>query len=342
MKQKQQVIIGIHGLGNKAPKFILEKWWKDAMIEGMNQAEFPKSLPRFEMVYWADILNDKPLDRWINDEDSPYYLNEPFRKAPQHTEIEEHPIRRKVNGFISEKLNDIFLNADKTLNYSFITDGILKKHFPDLDAYYNDSCPEERNLTGRVRDRIRDRLVQVINKYQNHEIMILAHSMGTIITYDVLNFLIPGIKIDTLITIGSPLGLPIVISKIADEQKVRLNGQPVLATPPGLSTNWYNLADIMDHVALNHTLSDDYISNGEGIHPIDILVNNTYEMNGVKNPHKSFGYLQAPELIKILNAFIAEPIPGRRQRAWDKVQLLIDKVKTKQQAVKDRFKINMN
>jgi len=338
----QQVIIGIHGLGNKPPKFLLEKWWKDAMIEGMSQAECSKSLPVFEMVYWADILHNKPLDRWINDGDSPYYLDEPFRKAPQHDVIEEHPIRSKVHDFISEKLNYIFLNDDKTLNYSFITDTILKKHFPDLDAYYNDTCPEERNLKGRVRDRIRDRLVQVINKYKDHQIMILAHSMGTIVTYDVLNFLVPGIKIDTLITIGSPLGLPIVISKIADEQKVRLNGHPVLASPPGISTNWYNLADITDHVALNHTLSDDYTSNGEGIHPIDILVNNTYEMNGVKNPHKSFGYLQAPEFTNILTEFIAVPMPGRRQKAWGKLQLLVDKVKTKQQALKDRFKIDMN
>ncbi len=331
----QQVIIGIHGLGNKAPKFVLEQWWKDSMCEGMIQAECTKNLPDFEMVYWADILHDKPLDRWTNDEDSPYYLNEPFKKTAQLTEVQAHPIRQKVTSFISDKLTDIFLNDDKTLNYDFITDSILKNHFPDLDAYYSETPQEESEISTHVRDQIRDRLVQVIHKYKKYEIMIVAHSMGTIISYDVLNFLVPEIPVHSLITMGSPLGLPIVIGKIAAEQKMKLNGQPALASPPGLSSNWYNLADITDHVALHHKLGDDFLYNGKGIHPIDILVNNTYEINGVKNPHKSFGYLQAPEFINILTDFISEPIPNRRQRAWDKLQLMMNKAK-------DKLKIKMN
>ena len=338
----QQVIIGIHGLGNKAPKFVLEQWWKNSMNEGMTQAKCPKSLPEFEMVYWADILHEKPLDRWTKDEDSPYYLNEPYKKAPQLVEVEAHPIRRKVTSYISDKLTDIFLNEDKTLNYNFITDNILKRHFPDLDAYYRETPGEASEIPTHVRDQIRDRLVQVIHKYKEHEIMIVAHSMGTIVSYDVLNFLIPEIKIDTLVTMGSPLGLPIVIGKIAAEQKIRLNGQPVLSSPPGINSHWYNLSDITDHVALHHKLSDDFLSNETGIQPIDILVSNTYEINGVKNPHKSFGYLQAPEFINILSNFIAEPIPSRRQRMWIKVQSVIVKLKTGQQTLKDKFNINMN
>ncbi|MGZ2368912.1 hypothetical protein ACXR6G_03920 [Ancylomarina sp. YFZ004] len=336
----QQVIIGIHGLGNKAPKFVLEQWWKDSMSEGMIQAKSLKSLPEFEMVYWADILHDKPLDRWSDDEDSPYYLNEPFQRTSQQGVIEEHSIRKKVNGFISEKLSDIFLNDDKSLNYSFITDNILKRHFPDLDAYYKDDTQHESEVSSHVRDQIRERLVQVINKYKDREIMILAHSMGTIVSYDVLNLLTPEIPIHSLITMGSPLGLPIVIGKIAAEQKIRLNGKPVLSSPPGISSHWYNLADITDHVALHHKLGDDFLYNGKGIHPIDILVNNTYEMNGVKNPHKSFGYLQSPELISILNGFIADPKLSRTQRVLVGIQTIFGKVKAKQQLLKNKFNMN--
>ena len=331
----KQLIIGIHGLGNKAPKSLLAKWWKEAMIEGMAQASCPKVLPKFEMVYWADILYDQPLDLWAEDEDSPYYLSEPFQVAPQNEVPEEQSIRQKVNGFISEKLSDIFLNDDKTLNYSFITDSILKKHFPDLDAYYKNDEQDDGEVPAHARDQIRERLVQVIKKYKNHQIMILAHSMGTIVSYDVLNFMTPEIPIHSLITMGSPLGLPLVIGKIAAEQKVHLNGQPVLKSPPGIRSHWYNLADITDHVALHHKLADDFLSNEIGIHPIDILVNNTYQMNGVKNPHKSFGYLQAPEFASILADFILEPLPSLRQRAWAKLQLVIKKGK-------DKLKIQMN
>ena len=331
----KQLIIGIHGLGNKAPKSLLAKWWKEAMIEGMAQASCPKVLPKFEMVYWADILYDQPLDLWAEDKDSPYYLNEPFQLAPQNKVPEVQSTRQKVNGFISEKLSDIFLNDDKTLNYSFITDNILKKYFPDLDAYYKNELQDGVGVPAHIRDQIRERLVQVIKKYKNYQIMILAHSMGTIVSYDVLNFMIPEIPIHSLVTMGSPLGLPLVIGKIAEEQKVHLNGQPVLKSPPGIRGNWYNLADITDHVALHHKLADDFLSNETGIHPIDILVNNTYQMNGVRNPHKSFGYLQAPEFANILADFILESLPSLRQRAWAMLQLVIKKVK-------NMLKIQMN
>ena len=30
------------------------------------------------MVYWADILNDKPLNSLITDPENPYFLDEPY------------------------------------------------------------------------------------------------------------------------------------------------------------------------------------------------------------------------------------------------------------------------
>ena len=43
--------------------------------------------------------------------------------------------------------------------------------------------------------------------------MLIAHSMGSIIGFDVLTFLATDIKINTFITIGSPLGLPVIIKQ---------------------------------------------------------------------------------------------------------------------------------
>ena len=63
----KQVIIGIHGLGNKPPKYLLKKWWKDSIKEGFNKNGFKNELPEFELVYWADILNQKPLNNWEKD-----------------------------------------------------------------------------------------------------------------------------------------------------------------------------------------------------------------------------------------------------------------------------------
>ena len=264
-------------LGNKPPKYLLQKWWRDAMIEGLNLSGIKKNLPDFELVYWADILYEKPLNRWKKDKDNPYFLDEPYIKAPKTITDEKHSFQEKLIGFISDQLNNIFLNEDNSLNHSFITNAILKKYFRDLEVYYMEECEDGNEVNCNARNLIQERLVKYIEKYKNYEIMIIAHSMGSIITFDVLSFLIPDAKINTLVTIGSPLGLPIVVSKIAAEQQKKFEGKSIMATPPGVTSNWFNFADIKDHVAINFELSDDFRENERGILPTDFLVNNNYD-----------------------------------------------------------------
>ncbi len=336
----KKVIIGIHGLGNKPEKKVLQKWWSNSMLEGLSLIGVNKKLPLFEMVYWADVLHEKPLNELTKDEKDPYFIGEPYAETPQNIIIEPHSFRQKIIDFVTEQLNKIFLNDDKTLNYSFISDAILKKYFTDLEVYYNEECTDENNVTCEARKLIRDKFVKVISKYKNYDIMIIAHSMGSIVAYDVLNFLIPETKISTMVTIGSPLGLPIVVSKIAAEQKRKFNGLITMATPPGIYANWFNLADIMDNVALNYKLADDFIGNETGIVPMDYLVNNNYEINGVKNPHKSYGYLRTSEFAKILDEFIGEQEKNIAQKLLDSFQTVFEKVKAKQGIIKDKLNLN--
>lgn len=336
----KKVIIGIHGLGNKPPKYLLNKWWKDAIVEGFNSQGIKKKLPKFELAYWADILHDKPLNYWEKDTKSPYYLDEPYKKASKNFIVEDHSFRTKVVDYMVNQLNKTFLNDDKTLNYSFITDFILRKYFSDLDVYYMEECKDESDVTCKAKDLIRKRIAETIKKYNNYEIMIIAHSMGSIISLDVLNFLISDLKIHTLVTIGSPLGLPLVVGKMVAEQKIKLDGKSILATPPGVTNKWYNLADIMDKVALNYKLSDDFIQNIAGVAPEDFLVVNNFEIGELKNPHKSFGYLRTPEFSKILSDFIGDEKMNLTQKVKDILQKMVEKMKVQQDRVKD--KLNMN
>lgn len=298
------VIIQIHGLGNKPPKDLLERWWERAMIEGLKINNYKAYLPKHEMVYWADILYDKPLNQFEKDKESPYYLDEIYAKPSRELPRENHDTRKKVIRFLTRQLNRIFLNADFTLNYSFISDAILSKYFHDLEIYYKDETNIGAKTITKTKDVIRQRLMEVLGKYKNDNIMLVAHSMGSIIAFDVLTFLANHINIHTLVTIGSPLGLPIVVGKIAAEQRQKLNGQTFMITPPSVYKNWYNFSDILDNVALNYQLSDDFSENKFGVKPVDLLVVNNYEINGFANPHKSYGYLRTPEFAKILNEFI--------------------------------------
>ncbi|MBI9069217.1 MAG: hypothetical protein JEZ09_18110 [Salinivirgaceae bacterium] len=303
----KKVILCLHGLGNKPPKELLQQWWKDAINEGLLLINEDKKLPAFEMIYWADVVYKKPLDETITDENDPYYMDEPYAESPSEIIEEPHSFRKKIIDFVSEEMNKIFLNKDLSLNYSFISDAILKKYFRDLDIYYSGESTDENSISYQARQVIRDRTVQAIQKYKGYEILLIAHSMGSIIAFDTLSFLIPESKIHSLVTIGSPLGLPIVKNKIYVEQKSLFPGKNKLETPPNITHNWYNYADIMDNVALDYKLADDFLKNKNEIGPVDFLINNNYEINGAKNPHKSYGYLRTPEFSKMLSEFIGIP-----------------------------------
>ncbi|PKP06986.1 MAG: hypothetical protein CVU10_05360 [Bacteroidetes bacterium HGW-Bacteroidetes-5] len=300
----KKVIIGIHGLGNKPPEDLLKKWWSDAMLEGFAAHGINKKLPRFELIYWADIMYLKPLDVYERDVNSQYYMDEPYVKSSDFEDEDPHPLRQKFNDFVSDQLNKIFLNQDRTLNYSIITDILLNRYFKDLELYYKDDNYERGIPSFTIKEKIRDRVAQVIRRYKGYDICIVAHSMGSIIAYDVLSYVIPEIKIKTLITIGSPLGLPVIISKIAAEQ-LRFNKvKNEISTPPGIEYGWFNLTDIKDPIAINYKLSDDFAKNANGVYPVDYLVYNNYQINRTKNPHKSYGYLRTKEFSLIVASFI--------------------------------------
>ncbi|MDA3954524.1 MAG: hypothetical protein PF485_12830 [Bacteroidales bacterium] len=180
-----------------------------------------------------------------------------------------------------------------------------------------------------VKEIIRKRLLTILEKYKNDKIMLISHSMGSIIAFDTINFLAPHIKINTFITMGSPLGLPIVISRISAEQKKKMNNESMMKTPFNIIKKWCNFSDILDKVAFNFRLDDDFSENIYGVKPIDFLVVNNYEMNGEANPHKSYGYLRTKEFSSVLNEFISSEQLTIKEVLSLKTKKLIDAFKTK-------------
>lgn len=276
------------------------------MIEGLEKLGKSIDMPKFELVYWADLLYEKPLDENITDKDDPYFLDEKYIPGLPDFQFEENSLRQKVLDFIEEQLDKLFLNEDLTVNYSGITDRIIHRYFKDLETYYQEECMDEKDEKCLVRKLIRDRLADTLKKYQDDDIMLISHSMGSIIAYDVLTFLITDIDIRTFITIGSPLGFPVVQGKIAAEWQSKRLVPPKLKTPPGVKKHWYNLADLKDRIALIYDLSENFQPNYRGVVAEDFVVYNDYQSNHVFNPHKSYGYLRTPEFARILYDFSTE------------------------------------
>ena len=152
-----------------------------------------------------------------------------------------------------------------------------------------------------ARETIREKLAETLRKHKNDEILLIGHSMGSIIAYDVLTKSVPEVMVDTFVTCGSPLGIPVIMSKIRAEQQ---DENKTLYVPENIKRRWYNLSDLGDRVAINYNLADDFHKNSKGISIIDKQVHNTYEYKGHKNPHKSYGYLRTPEMSEIIYAFL--------------------------------------
>ena len=200
------VIIGIHGLANKPEKDALKKWWQDAIIEGLarNQGRKAGDLS-FESVYWADVRHASPIPNNNN--------KEPYEKAGGTGPLKAYKdgwwddVVAELGEFVGAPLD----MAKKYFGIDEIADAVLRAKLEDLAEYYEK--PD-------IRNELRERLRQAVLNNKDRRIMVIAHSMGTIIAYDVLRALgreDSSLAIDHFVTIGSPLGLPHVKYKIYQE-----------------------------------------------------------------------------------------------------------------------------
>ena len=277
------ILIGIHGLKNKPAKDLLTRWWMLSIAEGLERNHGLTSLPMFELVYWADVQYSVPIPE--------VELDNPYTKADG-----QGPLRRydgsaldKVRA-ITEKWGGRTIDKGKDLiGLSPQVDRLLGMAFDDLRVYYR---------AHDIRTNIRTRLASALRQHHDRRVCLIAHSMGSIIAYDVLRTQeSQPPAIDHFVTLGSPLGLPIVTQHIRDEFSQ--------TTVPQQVKRWTNLADPGDKVALDCSLTDDYPAAPGGVRVHDVLVRNEYvDRTGKNDRHNSYGYLRTPELSDVLRDFL--------------------------------------
>ena len=217
----------------------------------------------------------------------------------------------KFAGKVSGKTIDILQGP---LGMEKIAEWALGKVLKDLAFYYDGkrkiadrSKPPKKVLARKV---LMDELSRELLKHKGKQIMLIAHSMGSIIAYDVLRRLgrsHPSFEIAEFMTIGSPLGLPLVKANIFNETQYEEKKKRVRT--PSVVKNWKNYADRQDPVAFDSHLEDDFAPNKNGVKVEDDRVLNDYEIEKpggkiAENHHKSYGYLRTPEVSRHIKAFL--------------------------------------
>jgi hypothetical protein len=278
------IVVGIHGLANKPPVDEKRRWWEAAIREGLRRnREHLEVEPAFAFIYWADLRYDRPLGPEENKE--PYEPDPGSGPFPGHADVEPD-LRNQVLSYLYRGIDWVEAKTGVTT----VDDLILEYRFDDLWHYHSEDA---------FAREVRQRVCGEIERHADKPVLLVAHSMGSIIAYDCLRLLerdAPSLKIAHFVTMGSPLGLADVKLKVSSEfGAVRV---------PNNVEHWTNLADQRDLAAVAGALEGDYPSNDHGVSIEDISVVNSYiRPNGETNPHKSYGYLRTPEFSRIVANF---------------------------------------
>ena len=310
-----KVIVGIHGLANKPKESTLAEWWKKSITEGLRKnCEIQNLDFEFQMVYWADFLYKNTM-HWEEDFNfDSLYNTQPYVEADPEA-LEEYEdtwgdwFRKEAQDFLGAVTDNLhrFKGMDNLGDWALGRTKVLR----DLDFYYdedrmvkNPNSPPDRKQARRV---LMDDLTNVLLPLKGREIMLISHSMGSIIAYDVLRNIGQEdreFEIDHFVTIGSPLGLSFVKENIIMERTYDTEAERV-RTPTAVSKGWNNFADKKDPVAFDTHLRDDFKANRKGVRVIDDLVKNDYvSPKGKPNHHKSYGYLRTPEVSEHIRDFL--------------------------------------
>lgn len=303
------VIVGIHGLANKPQPEVLSDWWEAAIREGLKKnCGVDDAAFDFIMVHWAVFLYKNLQHEDPNFDFDPLYINQPYiEAAPGALRIYQEGLGDRLRERVTDIVDSIIGKIRGPIGLAKLEDRLLEEKVRDLDYYYD----ERRNLADRdgqrrpARQVLMGELADTIKPLKDDRLMLIAHSMGSIIAYDVLRDLgqeIPDFSVEQFVTIGSPLGYSGMKERIYSE---RAYADVPVRTPTVVKEKWVNYADPADKVAVEAHLRHDFGPNGTGVRVEDDLVHNDYvALNGDRRPHKSYGYLRTPELSVQIRDFI--------------------------------------
>lgn len=288
-----RTVVYIHGIGNKPPAEVLRCQWDTALF-GRPMGE------RTRLAYWVD------RDR--------YPLPEPGTCADRDEGPAPSPSEQRLLGVLGlvPSEQDLGALAGRLAGSPQELDD-LHRLLQELDQGQPDDSSVQARGLGDVFNRVLLRLVSAVLLQDVHDFfyvparreamrqsllqrlrsgggpfVVVAHSQGSMIAYDVLRELQAAeVEVALFVTVGSPLGLPVVRSMFK-----RWTGTRKLPFPPCVR-RWVNVAERRDPVALDADLGDDIAGAKDRFHN---LAGDRINPDWQRNPHSGSGYLSIPQV----------------------------------------------
>lgn len=162
-----------------------------------------------------------------------------------------------------------------------VSASVIESHFTDV-AYYL-GCADVRDTVLGI---VEGALAEVD---PGESLVVLAHSLGSVVAYDLLTRMEPGRPVSLLVTTGSPLGLPAVQKHLLGHQGA--SPAPVPAAVPARPGSWRNGYDVRDVVAILNPLGP-YLAQAVEGQIRDLRV------DAGEEPHAVVGYLENAEVAR--------------------------------------------
>lgn len=253
----------------------------------------------FQLISWNALYYGYMKDV---DEDVPWIEVLCHKTGPDATDV------REALSWRHKRARLLYLIADHApALISLLPDPAVKSAIRETERYFKN----QDDVGSRVRELLKKELRQVFAA--RDRVLVVGHSMGAVIAYDALWELThkegnPG-KIDMFLTIGSPLGMHFVQSRLLG---FRDNGNRRF---PCNIRHWVNIAAHGDLTALNPEMYDDFepmIDLGcvESIDDRHQGVFNYFRNEKGLNMHRSYGYLVEPHVARAIVAWWRGGMPS--------------------------------
>lgn len=285
---RKYAVVFVHGLAKKPSPKKLEEIWRWGLERSDPPPPFNGDNPSIDLDvqgvpgifnYYADVFYgteyETEFDSYFESERElvvqPQNFNEVAGELvmPEPANVEEAKFLEEVERKMREALTPDELPGLEALPAAQeaaqleiaswlpkrVQEAVIKK--AAMEAYYflfdKDYLRPADNVTFKVRQELRNRLIKDLKSASEkaEKIILVTHSMGTMIAYDVIRNCENCPSVDVLFTLGSPLGITEV------QKQLLADGVKRVDFPPALG-RWINVYDPLDPICGGDPRMDDY------------------------------------------------------------------------------------